>query len=125
VIVLEPEIKVTSIDGRTESMYVVFRQGVHARETLPFSRPDGAELFIDVDENDFPIAMQIVESFDPPPPDGARPSDDLPVVLELYTFANQMIAYHRANQQARGNALIKDALESARGLAPGAVSMMP
>jgi hypothetical protein len=27
-----------------------------------------------------------------------------------------MIAYHRANRQAKGNALIKDALDSARHL---------
>ena len=40
------------------------------------------------------------------------------LVLALFSFANQMIAYHRANQQAKGNALIKDALESARFLAP-------
>jgi len=117
-IVLEPEIKATRIDGRTESIYVVFRQGVPARETIPFFKPDGAELFIDVDEHDFPIAVQIVDSIEvAPTPHTGKPEEES-LVLALFSFANQMIAYHRANQQAKGNALIKDALESARFLAP-------
>lgn len=117
-IVLEPEIKATRIGGRTESIYVVFRQGVSARETIPFYKPDGAELFIDVDEHDFPIAVQIVDSIEmKPTPNTGKPEEES-LVLALFSFANQMIAYHRANQQAKGNALIKDALESARFLTP-------
>ncbi len=117
-IILEPEIKATRIDGRTESIYVIFRQGVPARETIPFYKPDGAELFIDVDEQDFPIAVQIVDSIEMGrTTNGSNPEEES-LVLALFSFANQMIAYHRANQQAKGNALIKDALESARFLTP-------
>ena len=117
-IILEPEIKATRIDGRTESIYVVFRQGVPARETIPFYKPDGAELFIDVDEQDFPIAVQIVDSIEMGRTTDAGKPEEESLVLALFSFANQMIAYHRANQQAKGNALIKDALESARFLTP-------
>ena len=55
----------TPTGGRARSIELLFHDGIHACETVPFDRPDGAELFLDVDKQDTPIPMQIVESLDP------------------------------------------------------------
>ena len=124
---LDPQIRSTLIDGHVESVYLVFRDEVPAKETIPFSRPNGAELLIDVDGQDIPIAVQFIESVTPAELGDARVAataqQSAHVVSLLFAFANQMVAYHRANQQARGNALIEDAVERIRYLsAPGIVT---
>ncbi len=114
-IATEPEVLATRIDGRIESIYVVFQLGVHARETIAFADPHNVRVLLDVDSNDMPIAIELVDSFDATDAsDGA--AIDTQAALWLFGIASQLVAYHRANQQARGNALIRDALSSIRQL---------
>ncbi|MDO8631800.1 MAG: hypothetical protein Q7R41_15035 [Phycisphaerales bacterium] len=106
-----PTIKFTEVDGMIESAYLIFpgfRADVHrARETLAF----GSSLLIDIAENDLPIAIQCITRFDP------KTVPALPIMTQkeletsatesvelLWGFANQMVAYHRANSPIRGKA---------------------
>jgi len=111
-----PIIKTTRIGDRIEAVYVVFRPGIHARETIPFSRVDGAELLVDVDEKDVPIALELLDSWEASPCPDISEAEAMSAIAKLFAFANQMVAYHRANLQARGNALIQEALESLQHL---------
>lgn len=108
---LEPDVTATEINDNTESAYLVFRKGVCAHETILFSTPDGVQVLIDVDQRDIPIAVQVVESRKI----GASASVAFRSVQEgvliLFALAQQMVVFHRANQQQRGNALINDALK--------------
>jgi hypothetical protein len=40
------------------------------------------------------------------------------IVSDLYAFANQMIAYHLAHQEAMQNIVLRKALERSKDLAP-------
>lgn len=116
---LTPKISVTRINGQLHGVYVTFRMGICAEETIPFSRADGARMNIDVDERDIPIGVEVVSPTPIPmctEGDESSGNDATALLLELFAFATQMATFHRANQQARGNALIQDALESLQHL---------
>ncbi len=106
-------------DDQIESIYVVFREDVTARETISFSGPEHHDTLIDVDEKDRPIAIQLVASC--PFAKNLQIKDHVraekgpsEALSDLFAAANQMVAFHRANRQVLGNALIEDALKSAR-----------
>lgn len=50
-------ISTTVIDGQIETLYVVFRDGEVAHETIAFN-DTGADVLVDVDRHDIPIAIQ-------------------------------------------------------------------
>lgn len=114
----------TFVDGRLESLYLVFREGVTARETIAFecrdegrALGDGIQILVDVDDRDIPIALQFVISIELQP--GELSLDHAQsAAVPLFAFATQMVTFHRANQQARGNALIRDAVACMSALVP-------
>ena len=56
------DISTTIIDGRLESFYCVFRQGLTANETIKVKLRNNIDAFVDIDKSDIPIALQ----FSPP-----------------------------------------------------------
>lgn len=56
----------TKIDDRIVQSDLVFRSGAVFKETFSFIRQDGVRMYIDVDEQDIPIAMEIVHPDDQP-----------------------------------------------------------
>lgn len=108
---MEANVTSTQFDGSCESVYVVFREDTQANETIVFSAPDGIEVLIDVDERDIPIAVQVVESRTPEGVPNKTALTKREATICLFALSTQMVVYHRANQQRRGNALIKDALK--------------
>lgn len=112
---LNPKISVTRIEDGLYGVYVTFRRDMRAVETIPFSRADGARMNIDVDERDIPIGIEFTSPSPIPEQSGAGEAPEggyVEALMDLFAFATQMTTFHRANQQARGNALIEDALES-------------
>lgn len=79
---------------------VEFRSGVKVSETLRFVRSDGLRMYIDVDQEDIPIAVEFVH------PDGQNveyktiDEDDTEslstAVTHLFAFASNMVFLHRA-----------------------------
>lgn len=112
------DISATVVNGNIESLYIVFRGGVTAKHTIAFSRADGAELYVDVDDRNQPVAMQLVDSFVPQTQPEISQEEANSVALDLFSFASKMVAFHEANAQALGNDLIVEAIQSAYRLTP-------
>lgn len=117
-ITLNPEARATEEGGQVESIYVVFRPGECAHETIPFLgriNDEDVELLIDVDRQDFPVAVQFVGTVEQSLLTAESPvSSGDSTFLTLFSLCLQMVTFHRADQHARGNALIRDALKSIR-----------
>lgn len=116
-ITLNPRITGTQIENKVVAAYLVFREDVRVVETIPFTRHDGAHMNIDVDEQDFPIAIEFVH------PDAeedesseAKIDDPAQFIIDLFTFATQMVAFHRAHRPALGANLIQKAIQRMRPL---------
>jgi len=55
-----PEILTCEIEGVTESVYLVFRQGIKAAKTIRYTLPGDSRILVDVDASCIPIAIQFI-----------------------------------------------------------------
>lgn len=119
-------IESTKVDGKTKSIYLVFGKPDRAEETMRWTRDGGrGHLLIDVGLLDLPIAMQVVDSFMEDEEANkvveSGEFDSEKVVRELFAFANRMIAFRRASEDAMSKPLIEESadrvhrLERSRG----------
>jgi hypothetical protein len=87
------------MDGRIVQFDLEFRPGVKVRETVDFVRDDGVRLYIDVDTNDVPIAIEVVHPDNQPVEYVAIQSGDDEQArlhcMELFAFASQMVSLGR------------------------------
>ncbi len=102
------------VDGETQSIYVYFRRNVRIKETIRFILEPIGRVLVYVGHDGMPIALQFVDPLCIPedqkiePPAGMTVDD---AVFALYGVACKMVAFHEADRQALGNALIQDAIQ--------------
>lgn len=82
-----------------------FRPNVKVAETLDFVRQDGARLYIDVDNQDIPIAIEFVHPESQPDDYVAVEHGDddkaLAICMKLFAWASQMVTMERMAKGAR------------------------
>lgn len=94
----DADISTTVIDGRIESLYIIFRKGEVADETIRGELSDGTEALVDVDRDDVPIAVQLLISCDDDPAIIEAIRVGLP---ELHSTASSLVDAHRAKPGRR------------------------
>ncbi len=100
--------------GKAQSIYMVFRNRMKAKETLRFqSLATDDRMLVDCGHDGYPVALQFISAKGIPPSKEQQTFSDKDfgdAVADLFLFATEMIRYHEANMQRQGNALIKDAI---------------
>lgn len=96
--------KLAHANGVIVQSDIEFREGAEVAETLEFIRQDGVRMYIDVDQDDVPVALEFVH------PDGqdvdyqsvdANDAGQLrQVVTQLFFFASNMVFVRRAVERS-------------------------
>ena len=112
---------VSKIDDRIVQSDLEFRPTAKVVETLTFVRSDGVRLYIDVDEDDIPVAMELVHPEDQKVEYTTIDENDREAVertvMRAFSFASKMVSWQREFQETLANfALNGHMLQTGRSL---------
>lgn len=110
---LTPQLCALFRKNKVQSMYLIFRRGLKAKETLRFqNRVTSDQMLVDCGADDYPVAVQFIYAKDVSVNEddrSASKADFENAIHTLFMFATEMIRYHEANMQKKGNDLVKEA----------------
>lgn len=119
---IKPKLSAVFRKEKVQAVYLVFREGMKAKETLRFqNRITNDQLLIDCGQDGYPIAVHFLLANGM----GAEAKQPLlskreldSAIQALFLFATEMIRYHEARMQKRGNDLVKDATRVLKTVPP-------
>lgn len=110
---LTPTFSAVVVKGKTQSVYLVFRDRMKAKETLRFwNLATEDRMLVDCGHDGYPIAVQFIFAKGIQPTKGRKSlsKDDFDrLVYALFMFATEMIRYNETDLQRKGNDLVKEA----------------